>query len=117
MDYCQSKQLRPKTMASYEQTLNVEDGHHQGKYILRGPVLMALPVEGDNWKKAFVSVDSDENRVVAVLDTVKEWKLKGGVPADLPVLPETTGVAASHVLAPYAKTNARIALFPGRKQA
>ena len=102
---------------SYEQTLNVEEGHHQGKYILRGPVLMALPVEGNNWQKAFVSVDSEENRVLAVLDTVKEWKLKDGVPADLPVLPETNGVSEAYVLTPYAKTNARIALFPGRKQA
>lgn len=102
---------------TFEQTLNVEDGHHQGKYVLRGPILMALPVEGDNWKKAFVSAVNEDNRVTATLDTVKEWKVKGDVPADVPVLPETAGEPALHILTPYAKTPARIALFPGRKQA
>ncbi len=102
---------------TFEQTLQVVEGHHQGRYILRGPVLMALPVEGDNWKKAFVSAAAEDNRVAAMLDTVKEWKVKGDVPADLPVLPETEGMPAMHALAPYAKTSARIALFPGRKQA
>lgn len=101
---------------SFEQTLHVEDGHHQGKAIYRGPVLMALPVADDNWKQAFVAASEDENRVVAALAAVKEWKVKDGVPADLPVLPEA-GETAEFALAPYARTAARIALFPGRKQA
>ena len=101
----------------FDQTLSVEEGHHQGKYVLRGPVLMALPVEGDNWKQAFVSAAAEDNRIVANLDAVKEWKAKGNVPADVPVLPETAGQIAAFTLAPYAKTAARIALFPGRKQA
>ena len=101
----------------FEQTLNVETGHHQGKYILRGPILMALPVEGDNWRKAFVSAVTEDNRVTASLDAVKEWKVRVDDPADLPVLPETAGEPAMHMLTPYAKTHARIALFPGRKQA
>ena len=102
---------------TYEQSLSVESSHHQGKSILRGPVLMALPVEGDNWKKAFVSAAKEENTVCAMLADVQEWKVKAGVPADVPVLPETKGEAASFALVPYAKAPARIALFPGRKQA
>ena len=102
---------------TYEQTLSVESGHHQGKYVLRGPVLMALPVEGDNWKKTFVSAEKEENAVCALLADVPEWKVKAGVPADVPVLPETQGEAVSCALVPYAKASARIALFPGRKQA
>lgn len=101
---------------TFDQTLYVEDGHHQGKAIYRGPVLMALPVADDNWRQAFVAACEDENRVVAKLASVKEWKVKDGVPADLPVLPEA-GDAAEFALAPYARTAARIALFPGRKQA
>ena len=101
---------------TFEPEIKVADGHHQGKYILRGPVVMVLPAE-ESWQKAFVSVGVEDNRVVAVLDQVKEWKKKGNVPADIPVLPETTGNLAKHQLAPYAKTAARIALFPGRKQA
>lgn len=102
---------------AFEQTVSIADGHHQGKYVLRGPVLMALPVEGEGWKQAFVSACAEENRIVATLDAVKEWKSKGEIPADVPVLPETAGAPAQQVLAPYAKTAARIALFPGRKQA
>ena len=101
---------------SFEQTLYVEDGHHQGKAIYRGPVLMALPVVKDNWQQAFVSVSEVENRVTAELAAVKDWKQKADVPADLPVLPET-GEVAEFALAPYARTTDRIALFPGRKQA
>lgn len=102
---------------TFEQTLSVIDGHHQGKYVLRGPVLMALPVEGDGWKKAFVSATAEENGVAACLASVKEWKVKGNMPADVPVLPETEDATSVCMLAPYAKTAARIALFPGRKQA
>ena len=102
---------------NYEQSVRVEAGHHQGKYVLRGPVLMALPVEGDNWKKAFVSAAKEENIVRAMLADVQEWKVKEDVPADVPVLPETRGEAVSFALVPYAKVAARIALFPGRKQA
>lgn len=101
----------------FEETLMVMEGHHQGKYILRGPVLMAMPAEGENWKKAFVSASADGKRVIAILDQVNEWKVREDAPADIPVLPETMGTPADHVLMPYAKTAARIALFPGRKQA
>lgn len=101
---------------TFDQTLFVEDGYHQGKAIYRGPVLMALPAVESNWKQAFAAVIEEENRVTATLASVKEWKVTDGVPADLPVLPETEEVA-EYVLTPYAKTAVRIALFPGRKQA
>ncbi len=102
---------------TFDQTLAVEEAHHQGKYILRGPFVMALPVEGSNWQKALVSAETEENRNVVVLDAVADWKAKGDLPADIPVLPETAGEPAAYTLTPYAKTAARIALFPGRKRA
>lgn len=101
---------------TFDQTLHVEDGHHQGKAVYRGPVLMALQAAENEWKQAFVAAAEEENRVIATLAAVKEWKVKDGVPADLPVLPET-GDTAEFALTPYARTAARIALFPGRKQA
>lgn len=101
---------------TFEQTMSVMDGHHQGKYVLRGPVLMALPAEGEGWQQALISVSVNEKGVNATLDAV-EWKVKAGVPADVPVLPETASAPAEKALVPYAKTTARIALFPGRKQA
>ncbi len=103
------------TMA-FDAAVTVVDGHHQGKYVMHGPVLMALPVEND-WQKALVSAAKEDNHVVAVLDKVIEWKLKGDVPADIPVLPETANAPEKFQLVPYARAAARIALFPGRKQA
>ena len=77
---------------------------------------MVLPVAENRWQQAFVAVSEEDNRVTAKLAAVKEWKVKDGVPADLPVLPETAEMA-EFALTPYARTNACIALFPGRKQA
>ncbi len=99
-----------------EQTLRVEQGHHQGKCILKGAVVMALNAEQNAWNKAFESVRAEDGRVAATLDTVTDWKKHDGEPADIPVLPATAGTPALHVLSPYAKTTKRIALFPGRKQ-
>ena len=100
----------------FEQTLCVADGHHQGKYIMRGPLVMALNAQ-DEWRKAFVSVTGENNQITATLETVCEWKCRDGVPADIPVLPQTKADPETFSLVPYAKTSARIALFPGRKQA
>ena len=102
-----------------EQTVRVMDGHHQGKYLLKGPIVMAMPVvKGKAWNVSFVKEKVDGNQVVAVLDTVADWKRKGDVPADLPVLPAASGDALTEtVLQPYAACPARIALFPWRKQA
>ena len=101
---------------SFGNTLEVVDAHHQGKAVYRGPVLMALAADDNSWKQAYVSAAEADTRVVARLAAVNEWKIKNGNPADIPVLPEC-GEQAEFTLVPYAKTTARIALFPGRKQA
>ena len=101
---------------TFEQTLTVENGHHQGKYVLCGPVLMAVPAE-EKWQAALLSATQSDNRVVADLAPVTGWKKHGVNPADIPVLPETEGEAFQQTMQPYAKTAARIGLFPGRKQA
>ncbi|MDD6051077.1 MAG: glycoside hydrolase family 127 protein [Clostridiales bacterium] len=102
---------------TFEQTLTVADGHHQGRYVLRGPVLMALPVKGNPWQRALVSAEADEHRVIANMCAVKAWKAKSDVPADVPVLPDTADEPQVFALTPYARTAERIALFPGRKKA
>lgn len=101
-----------------EETLRVMDGHHQGKYVLRGAKLMCLPVTGEAWAKSLVSCSGSEAGVAAIVDDVAEWKRRGDVPADVPVLPAASGRELQSVqLTPYAEAGARIALFPGRKQA
>jgi len=100
-----------------EQTVSVMDGHHQGKYVLRGPVLMALPADEEKWQQAFVAASVREAQVIAKLSPVEQWQAKANVPADIPVLPAAKDEINECILTPYAKTTARIALFPGRKQA
>ena len=102
-----------------EQKLRIVDAHHQGKYVLKGAVLMALPVDGDGWAQAFAGAREENGRVSAALSPVRDWKARGGgdLPADIPVLPDAPDAPVWTALAPYAKTGARIALFPGRKQA
>lgn len=104
-------------MLTFEQALRVMEGHHQGRYVLRGPVVMALDAQRADWRKALVSAVQEEGRVLATLDTVSEWKMRGENAADIPVLPQTTGDMQTLALVPYARAERRIALFPGRKQA
>lgn len=100
-----------------EETLRVLDGHHQGKYVMKGAKLMCLPVEG-LWAYALLGCTMANGVVTAQLDAVKDWQAKGDVPADVPVLPAPSGEEAVKAeLVPYAEAGARIALFPGRKQA
>lgn len=104
-------------LLTFDQALQVVEGHHQGRYVLRGPVVMALDAQGADWHKALVSAVQEEGRVLATLNTVRDWKMRGGNAADIPVLPETTGDVQTVALVPYARAERRIALFPGRKQA
>lgn len=99
-----------------EESVRVLDGHHQGKYVMKGPHLMALPLEdGADWAKCLLGCTVADREVTAQLDEVPGWKRKGDVPADVPVLPAPSGKEpVSAKLVPYAETTARIALFPGR---
>lgn len=102
-----------------EQSLRVLEAHHQGRIVMRGPALMALSVGTENdWARSLVSCTMENAEVYAVVDRVKEWKRSGGVPADIPVLPAASGEETERVrLVPYSTASARIALFPGRKNA
>lgn len=102
-------------VVTFEQRVRVLEGHHQGKYVLCGPVLMVL--SDAQWRMALVSARMDENRVLATLEQVADWKDKNGLPWDVPVLPETDGEQVVRNLTPYSKTRQRMALFAGRKQA
>ena len=100
-----------------EPATQVLTGHHQGRYVLRGAVLMALPASEESWKKAFIALTAEGGKVFASLDEVETWKAKDQLPTDIPVLPAVKGEPAQYRLQPYAKTQSRIALFPGRPEA
>lgn len=102
---------------SLEETLRVMEGHHQGRYVLRGAKLMCMKAEAD-WARCLVSAAKDGEGVYAMTDRVDAWKRKGDVPADVPVLPVPSGdELRKATLVPYDGAGARIALFPGRNQA
>ena len=93
-------------------------GHMEEKLVPQaGFEVKCLPGSGLSRKLNPAGIKKNLYAVKCVLDAVKEWRVKAGIPADVPVLPETAGAPAEKALVPYARTNARIALFPGRKQA
>lgn len=104
---------------SIEQTLRMAEGHHQGKYLLKGPVLMALSAEpGSDWALSMLAPMQEGDQTGAQFDLVADWKCRDNIPADIPVLPAASGNApVTRWMTPYATTPARIALFPGRKNA
>lgn len=99
----------------FDQLLRTQSGHHQGKYVMRGPLVMVYPADNANWAKSFVRAVECDGRVSAVLDAVEDWKLRAGEPADIPVLPAAQNNESTCSLVPYFKSTARITLFPGRK--
>lgn len=102
-----------------EKSLRVLEGHHQGRYVMKGPQLMALPADGkSDWAFCLIGCSQADDRVMASLDKVNGWRTHGDVPADIPVLPAASGEELqSRELVPYAAAPARIAMFPGRKNA
>ena len=51
-------------------------------------------------------------RVFAQVKRVPDWRKRGSLPADLPVLPHAEGECVKVELVPYAEAPCRIALFP-----
>lgn len=102
----------------YPEALTVSEGHHQSACIRWGAKVMAYPVQEGSWAMALCGEPClKDGQVIAPLRRVSAWRRKGGVPADLPVLPETEGETIEACLAPYAETPCRIALFPKGRQA
>lgn len=98
----------------------VENGYHQSACVMLGNNVMVYPAaKGMDWNMALAGkVEKRENGdVTAVLRRVPDWRCRGNVPVDLPVLPETEGESICAVLKPYADTPCRIALLPRGKQA
>ena len=93
--------------------LKVTGGHHQSSCISFGPNVMAYVPADDCWAVALVDGPvMQDGQVVATLRPTQQWRKRSGIPADLPVLPETEGECFTAVLRPYAEAPCRIALFP-----
>lgn len=103
---------------AFAQNLRTVEGHHQGAAVLLGATVLAVPASRDNWAYAIVGAPEMKDGVVTVpAAPVADWRCKGAVPADLPVLPRVTGETVRLTLKPYAETPCRIALLPKGRQA
>ena len=102
---------------SFARSLTVEEGYHQSALIRYGADVMAF-VPGSEWAVALCGDPVlEDGKVIAPVKRVPDWRKRGGVPADLPVRPETEGETLHVELTPYAKTTCRIALMPQERQA
>ena len=103
---------------SFTQELRVTEGHHQSALIRLGAQVMAYAPKDGCWAMALCGEPRlQDGKVIAPLRHVPEWRKKGNVPMDLPVLPDTEGEIVHAELVPYAQTLCRIALFPRGREA
>jgi len=108
------------TVASERQVRVVESGYHQAVRVMLGNTVMVYPAADDaGWNMALAGKTelNEKGEVTAVLRRVPDWRRRGNVPVDMPVLPETDSESICAVLRPYADTACRIALLPRGKQA
>ncbi len=99
---------------AYARTLRMLDGHHQSRCVMLGSTLMLMEAAPDTaWAMALTgdaALDA-EGRVTCAAAPVQDWRKRGAIPADLPVLPKVTGEESTITLVPYASA-CGIALFP-----
>ncbi len=99
--------------------------HHQSAAVEFGPLLMALPVDGEQplWQLALSSTDKMSSslddrqgekqlKVSAVFRKVLGWAAKGDKLQMPPIHPEMEGDALTLTLTPYGETVCRMAQFP-----
>lgn len=102
-----------RVQVSFEETLRVAEGYHQGAAVYCGPKLMAYAPADDRWAVALCGApEKKDGKVVVPVAHVPGWKCTGKVPAELPVRPQTEGEPFEAVLTPYAETPCRLALLP-----
>jgi DUF1680 family protein len=99
--------------------------HHQSAAVEYGPLLMALPVDGEQplWQLALVKEGAmtsslsgkpgeEKLTVSAAFKMIPGWTAKGGKPQMPPIQPETQGETLTLALTPYGDTVCRMAQFP-----
>lgn len=97
----------------FAKSVTVSAGHHQSVCVRYGAKVMAYVPENDVWNVALCGAPVlEDGKVMATLKRVPDWRKRGNVPADLPVLPAVEGESFQAVLTPYDEAPCRIALFP-----
>ncbi len=99
--------------------------HHQSAAVEYGPLLMALPVDGEQplWQLALDQKETmtaslagktgeEKLTVTVTFKMIPGWTAKGEKPQMPPIQPETQGDALKLILTPYGETVCRMAQFP-----
>ena len=103
---------------SFGREAEVIEGYHQSASVRWGEKIMVCPVTEDKWAYALAGqITERDGAVYAMVKHVPGWKAAHGVPADLPVLPETSGEAVEIELKPYAETPCRLSVLPRAQKA
>lgn len=97
----------------FPRSVTVKAGHHQSACVCYGGKVMAY-VPGDmGWNVALCGTPVlEDGRVMGTFRLVPDWRKRGDLPADLPVLPTVEGECFRAALVPYDEAPCRIALFP-----
>ncbi len=97
----------------FAKEVTVGSGHHQSACVRYGAQVMAYVPQEDAWNVALCGTPVMENgRVIGTFRRVPDWRKRGSIPADLPVLPVSEGQCFTAEMIPYAEAPCRIALFP-----
>lgn len=97
----------------FAKAIRVGSGHHQSACVRYGAQVMAYVPTEELWNVALCGEPVlEDGRVFAQVKRVPDWRKRGSLPADLPVLPHAEGECVKVELVPYAEAPCRIALFP-----
>lgn len=102
----------------FAREITVGTGHHQSACVRYGAQVLAYVPQEDAWNVALCGEPVMENgKVIGCFRRVPDWRKRGSIPADLPVLPVAEGEVLQAEMVPYAQAFCRIALFPKGDQA
>ncbi len=89
-----------------------EETHHQGVCFFRRNRLLSMRASKDQYAYVCAETVASEGKITLGMSAAEGWKLRQGIPADIPVLPKIIGEAVTADLTPYSTTDKRITMFP-----
>ena len=90
-----------------------ESTHHQGICFFYRNRLLSVHATKDQYAYAVSEYPvCTDDKIKIRLSLISEWKLRTGLPSDIPVLPEKGKRSIVFEMTPYYLTNSRITMFP-----
>lgn len=90
-----------------------EDTHHKGAAFISSGRLLCMHANKDNYARAICGLPEADGDCVSVPTvSAEQWKLRNGMAADIPVLPQRRDEPVLTELTEYALCPCRITMFP-----